>query len=600
MSETLPPISGTSAQVDFTNQQTFNIDIGKFYDDIITSIDKIRSHVSISQNPQVIADLIKFLSNPKVVTDPNNPQESRCSAFYRLLGLPVIEPGNGNLYSPGYDINDETLKDSDSLKQHFDIISAIPKELFDLMNARETTVNSFLSIFALSNQNSGLPNINASTLALSLVAGGSVRKFTSSFTQGISQNTGPFDPSISNQSYTITGVLGQVPNSASVALLNEYLGPDGLPPITALNPILPLQQSPLLRRAHLLKPFMTDPRVDFTINPPNGMVCAPFAQNKSKTKYTQDIYLARPYIETICRFRCNKRLNQTNQAPGQGTQSQRYQDLQAYIKNTSDVRNKDLLAQISQDPETTVQDQILLKFVNIMNSMVNTLHNSITIIQQAEADHQWIPIVNIKGPEFGMTTSDIFLISTADGAGLDPILDNYPQDKNIIQLIAQIQLQNVNAEVQQPDLGNFAFSGIQSMPDNKATEAFGNLLQETLDAATSTRTDVCSRAAEALKNVEIIMGEFSGLGLCDILAIFTALWTVDEKVLISLLDKKAFDRLYTDPNLRDEVVSNRAAAGTAPLDGIEALKAFEAQVYNMLVLQDKLYEDVSQNNTSGT
>lgn len=615
MASKLPPIAGTSAQINFTNSQTFEIDINKFYNEIITAIDQIRSHVSVSKSAQALAAMIQALSNTtatsadpytfikQIITDPKNPQETRCHAFYRLIGLPVIAP-NGLLYSPGYDINTNTLSNPNVRQQHLNVINGISKDIYALMSAREDYVNSMLGIFSLSNQSSNLPNINASVLSLSSVAGGNVRKFSAS----VSQSSNPFDTSVSNQSYTISNQNGQVLNSASTAQLVDYIGPDGLKPLTVLNPIAPTQQSPLFRRAHIIKPLMVDPRVDLTVNPPNGIICAPFAQDKSKTLYAQDIYLTRPYIETICNYRCNKFLNQTNQTSGQGAQSARYTDLQNYIKNTSSIRNQDLLAKISQDPTQTVEDQILLKYVNIMNSMVNILSDSIKIVQAAEAPvigHQWIPIPATQGPEFGMTTPDVYLIPGSNGATLDPIiLQNYQQDQDIVTLTAQIQLQNVNTQIQEPDLGNFAFQGIQSMPDDKSTESFGSRPQNNLDALIKSRKSVCSQAADALQQIEIIMGEFSGLGLCDILAIFTALWTVDEQVLVYMLDDNAFARLYADPNLRDSVVQSRFNSqtnlGVNELDGTDVIMAFEAQVRGMYVLMDKLYSDVHVNNTTGS
>jgi len=124
-----------------------------------------------------------------------------------------------------------------------------------------------------------------------------------------------------------------------------------------------------------------------------------------------------------------------------------------------------------------------------------------------------------------------------------------------------------------------------------------------LNDALKSRSTICSNAADALKEIEIIMGEFSGFGLCDILAIFTALWTVDEQTLIYMLDDKAFGRLYNDSTLRDEVVEARITAnlgGKNELNGKDVLASFEAQVKNMYLLMDKLYEDVRSNNTTGS
>jgi hypothetical protein len=606
MASLLFPVTGTSNQANLTNNQTFDIDINQFYNEVVSAVDQVRSHVSLVASKNAVLSMLKALSNNQnpyqfinqLITNPSTPQETRCSAFYRLLGLPVIAP-NGTLFSPGYDINPETIQNYTTIQQqHINVINAITPDLFTLMDNREINVNSISSIFSLSNQASGLPNINASVLALSSVSGGRVRRFFSSL-----QSANPFDTAVTNQSYTVGDPGGNVYNSTNTAKLIDYLGPDGQYPIIALAPSKLLNQSPLSRRAHIIKPFITDPRINLTINPPNGMICAPFAIDKSKTRYAQDIYLTRPYIETICRYRCNNHQNQNNQSPGQGASSQRYQDLQDYIQNTN-IRNTDLLTKLAQTPATTNTDDILLEYVQIMNSMVTALYGFIGDVQIAEAQvtgHQWVPIPSVQGPEFGMITPDVFLISGPNGAMIDPIITaNYPIDQDIVTLTAQIQLESINTQVQDPDLGNFAFQGLQSLPDDKATQSLGSRPQNSLDDAVKVRNASCSKAAIALQNIEIIMGEFSGFGLCDILALYAALWTIDEGYLISMLDDPAFDRMYTDPTLRDEVVTARAVAGVPLYDGLEVITAFEEQVRLMYLLMDKLYDDVSKNNTTGS
>jgi hypothetical protein len=620
-SSKLPPVSNAPPQANYTNSQTFDIDISQYYSNIITVVDQVRSHVSVAKNAQAINSMVNALANTtnpsadpyafvsQFIPDPNAPQESRCHAFYRLLGLPVIAP-NGLLYSPGYDINTATFQDPNVRQNKLNVIKNLQSSgLFAVMDARETYVSSLASIFSLSNQASNLPNINASILALSSVAGGNVRAFSSSLVN----SADPFDADVSDQTYSVGALSGQLPNSVSVAVLASragnagYLSPTGSYASIVLNNLATSLKSPLFTRGHILKPFMVDPRSEFTINPPNGIICAPFATDKSKTLYAQDIYLLRPYIETVCRQRFNKFLNQTNQTAGQGAQSATYQSLLAWIKNTNNVKNQDLLSKLSGTPTQTVADQVLIKNVNIMNSMVNILSSAIKTVQDAERLHQWVPIPSAGGPEYGSTTPDVFLVPGPNGAILDPIITNnpqyYQQDIDILTLTAQVQLQNVNSTVQEVDLGNFAFQNAGTISDDTTSEAFGSLPQEHLDNLIKNRTALCSDAADALQTIEIIMGEFSGLGLCDILALFTALWTVDEQTLVYMLDDLAFARLYSDPNLQDSVVQDRYTAGQQgenELSGTDVLQNFETQVKYMYQLMDKLYSDIHINNTSGS
>ena len=116
---------------------------------------------------------------------------------------------------------------------------------------------------------------------------------------------------------------------------------------------------------------------------------------------------------------------------------------------------------------------------------------------------------------------------------------------------------------------------------------------------TSARASTTSAAETALKTIEIIMGEFSGLGLADILAIYTALWTIDLDALVSMLDDEAFDRMYQFfPQLHCPNVVARAVSGTPVLDIITVLNQFEQKVKEIYSIMDKLLLDRLNNNIS--
>ena len=83
--------------------------------------------------------------------------------------------------------------------------------------------------------------------------------------------------------------------------------------------------------------------------------------------------------------------------------------------------------------------------------------------------------------------------------------------------------------------------------------------QETLDDMTNKRTSQTDAANDALRKIEIIMGEFSGFGLCDIIATYLALWTIDQQTLVNMLDDGAFNRLYQDTTLQSAAVQARQA-----------------------------------------
>ena len=94
-----------------------------------------------------------------------------------------------------------------------------------------------------------------------------------------------------------------------------------------------------------------------------------------------------------------------------------------------------------------------------------------------------------------------------------------------------------------------------------------------------------TKGFKALREIEIITGEISGLGLIDILAIYTALWSIDIKTLIGFLDNSSYERLIKfNPSLEP---SARLAYGKSILS---SLQDFEKSVKLILNIIDKLIQ----------
>src|SRR5690606_18206959 len=74
--------------------------------------------------------------------DPSSPQESRTHAFYRMIGLPVINE-NLQFYNPGFD---PTLK-ADERKRNYDISTKVPEVVRDLQNQREISARTRAAVF---------------------------------------------------------------------------------------------------------------------------------------------------------------------------------------------------------------------------------------------------------------------------------------------------------------------------------------------------------------------------------------------------------------------------------------------------------------------
>lgn len=563
----------------FSDTQTFKIDIDKIYTTMIQEIDKIRSNVSMANNPQLKAIISSTNStNPsqksllsQVSTDINNSQESRCHAFFRLLGLPVYEP-NGTFYSPG--INRESDKNANFNKYKKLVASGIPKDLYSLMDNREISINNYLQIFSVQ-------DINASVLTLS---SSRVRKFSIIPT---SNSGDPFNSDQSAQSYT----FDETTNINGNNFLTDYQDINNNKPS---GKVLGFLQ----KRSHIIAPFMVDPRVELTVNPPyagsptnnNTAICkiigAPFALDKSQLLFTENIYAVRPIIETICLSRL------TNASP-ESALSQRFQDILDYIKNTDVVKDSELLNKAVENPTQTKEDQVFVKYINIIRAMIDKLVDSINTIIEVESNYHWVPIPDKKGPEFGSATQGIII-----GDDL-----NSDKDNKIIESIINNEIDQINSQSTQtiqPDLGNFVdFEKKQPSPDDQTTDAMGNRNQNELDDMTNKRNEKTDAANNAIREIEIIMGEFSGLGLCDIIAVYLALWIIDKDTLVGMIDNESFNRLAQFPNLQSSAVKARKENNgpTAGNDIVNVMKRFEQKVVEIYALMDKLMIDRISNNS---
>ena len=83
-------------------------------------------------------------------------------------------------------------------------------------------------------------------------------------------------------------------------------------------------------------------------------------------------------------------------------------------------------------------------------------------------NYHWVPIPNVKGPEFGSTTQGIII-----GDPLNTDIDNAIVNSIVTSEVAQINSQNV--QIMRPDLGNFVnFENIPLSPDDQSTNSLGD------------------------------------------------------------------------------------------------------------------------------
>lgn len=529
----------------YLDDQIYDTKIDQLYEEFIKEIDDIRSYVPSSVYLSKAFDsfnLDKISTNMKV---ESTPQESRCHAFYRLIGFPVAEPDN-SYYNPGFY---KVKSGSDDFnKKRQGIVSKMPKALLDLLNKREYYLDQYKKIFQIQ-------NIDASVLAIS---SWSLRKFSDPL-----KNIGdPFDTNLN--SYSIKDDI----ESIFIIPLSNYVDENN-------NPIDPASPALNFNRFHLIRPFIVNPRIDISVSPSSRRVAVPFTSNKSETLISNNTYIKRPYLELICRRRFDGRnKNDTLTA----TQS----SFIDFIKNNDSFKDAEIIKKINLGPGFVDENAQFIKFFNLIKSMIKNLVKAEDLITKAIYKTLWIPVPDKKGPEFGSSTRDLILGDPNIITSLDVSIQERKVKDNINKIISDVLVNT------QTDLGNYSFENILNFADK--SDAVGDVNVDDLNSLQATRKELCDKANQALKEIEIIMGEFSGFGLCDIIAVYAALSLIDKKYLLAFLDDEAFERMKNFKELQNDAeVINRTNGNKASIT--EALTEFEKKVKEIYELMDKAYLD---------
>jgi hypothetical protein len=521
----------------YDTQNIFNVDIDDLYNRFITPIENQRSHYN------ALVPGSQELNTPQY-------QESRCHAFFRMIGFPVAAK-SGSFYSPGYDPTLNTDATTSNSYQQIAVDAYTDPQFSASTNARETFTQ------VLYNPVWGAGGVNAIAVSIGSMF---LRSFDKQFSDD--DSIGPLD-------YDITQIQTI---SARESEIQRFFGAS-----TATYPApLPNITLSLLNSSHIIKPFAVDPRIDSGTRPIANRIAAPFLMDKSQLKIFdpqvgQAILVKRPYIENVIssRFSASGIITAAsqpfvnsivNQIKADGTTTD--QNLISIVSNTTNLNNISLVA--------------FSNYLNIIRALVKVLVDATNNLGQIRQNINWQPIPNVNlGPEAGSQGASI----TAATPG-DPN-NNSAAYKLELQLI-QIEQQQILAQVRNvgingvSDSGDFAFSGIDDIVfgggiGQNAANSYDDQLQTLNDRRDKSGND----GLDYLKTIEVIVGEFSGLGLLDIMAIQAALWIVDPTTLVSLIDTRAYGRLKLQKNI------NAPANGT---DIITALTAFETVVKQMYKL----------------
>jgi hypothetical protein len=527
-----------------TNQddQNFEIEIDKIYSEWIGPIDNIRSFVNIGNNFEIKKsyDVSYMTGISKLLKMETSVQESRCHAFFRLIGLPVISNDNKSFYNPGFDITESPNNMSNADKLN---IAKNPMDGFNkLSDARERFTQDSLAVFskksidknnANSLVNSSVAvNVNAGALALSSGGTEKLRRFVAPL-----DNIDPFNMIIDDQSYDVNS---RALVEKRLIFLNEYQDQNGN------------YASIKDKRNHIIKPFIVDARIDYTVTPQSRLVAVPFTLEASNAKVSATETVVRPILEKIIR----DRLNSKNAQDTVGTNVKSVMD---YVESIPSIKDK------------------FINSINTIKAMAIKLVDCKRLINTAQGWYYWVPNVSKFGPEGGSSVYGIFL-PTVINEWLVTKLDKDILDSHIKSIVRNINSQSSEKLEFPVPTTSFGPDTASGLGDNNAKNS---------ESLLETRLRILTKASDALKTIEIIMGEFSGLGLCDIIAIISALNIMELDKLIGLLDDAAFKRLKISMKLKE--------APPRDTDIVSCITELTNKVREYYNIMDKIYIDELSN-----
>jgi hypothetical protein len=515
--------------------QSIDLDINTLISKFVIPIDRLRSHNS----PNVSGEL-----NQSHLSSSSNLQESRAHAFYRMLGLPSITP-TGKFFNPGFN----PLKSSTDLQSQEDINKQIPTNVKFAIDSRESDSRARYNFFSVINTNS-------SVYSLALATPKGQRPFMS-MDENIDALT---NVDLQNSKIPIRRTF----------ISTRYKKTDGSEINNTFDTV-----------SHKLRPFMTDPVISANLDPKSGsasiMVGVPFLDKKD-TEFERNKYVKRPGLEFILRLRLKQQM-QSEQSGAVDNINLSMFELDVSNKNQREIAATLTNAGVNEADVNQVLKGTSLLELYTLNDLVKTYKGlvslyikNVEIIERVYKQIIWIPLSNEGGPEKGTEVSTGFVIPKT-------FLDSWEIERRILQLETKSAAAKAQVDIGDDLLyGDFTISEFQNL-----TNVFNDRLQEARNERDRLETD----ASNALRTIEYISGEVSGLGLIDILAIYMAMWSIDISVLLDLIDDPAAKRLNNIKELQTQAVKNRASkSGNA----LEAYKKLEQRIISILLYGDRLYQ----------
>lgn len=555
-------------QSNFQSNQNYDADISELFSHYVTggatpnsndqgeniAIDDIRAQISVSVTGMKTADLITSLNiNPNSSTPAPTPntttpillaQESRCHAFYRIIGLPVVNSDQSAYYNPGFDIikyKGQTPARTITLSTKITIASNVGAKFEALSAARENWVATTSQIFSVPT------SVEAGVLALTSGTYGSngiinIRDFN--VLKNVSM---PFDFNVADQTYATASQSCLVGDQAQLLSVFQDGGANTI--LTSSDGTAKSPSQSFFSHQHIIAPFTVDPRIDFSVwgnesktsTGTSRRVAVPFVPDASYLQVSSTSSAIRPILEGIVRKRVYQ-ATQTSVAGDAVVNAQTVVAADPKIGAIPFIGSMPISNIFSGSVFSLSQQNAFADYLSFIQTLMQKLVVALHKVQAIQGIYYWLPVPNTNGPEGGSQVRDV------------PLNSNFSQslitseDFNIIYNQAQVIFSNISTAATQanaiPDPGGYAFT-FNSAPvsfNKDTTNAQGDLSSRTMNILGKKRNKKLSDASTALQTIEMIMGEFSGLGLVDIVAVIGTLYTMSLNDLLGLLDADAYAR----------------------------------------------------------
>lgn len=346
---------------------------------------------------------------------------------------------------------------------------------------------------------------------------------------------------------------------------------------------------------HILRPFLVDPDISSGVNPAQHLVCVPFLQNTASATrigLQPDDDLPRPELEKIIAARLSdKQLSKEFLQNVKNILQKEKSTTTAITDSPADLRSTIIALADKDEIDSSdidavygnfrsVQSIQVSYFIKLIRAAVKKLHQSMADVDKIRETFNWAPIPDPAGPEFVTRQSTMEQNHILSTSKLDKTIDDLKRKTYEAAARANDVVSLSSSDGSVP---RYVFDDVKTTEKDNDDD-----FEQQLKSLEESRKKLSMMAFKALRDIEIISGEVSGLGLIDIFAISAALWAMDEEFLLGFLDDSAFNRMvvFRGDDLKSDIIDIRLITGSKPsLE--DCLKNFEKKLINILNFADK-------------